>query len=120
MQRSAQHERRNQTAPDKISKRSHLHRRLPAEACGDDAAPSTGTRHAEVTQALVEACGFSAEGENVMLQVAVLILALIPATVCVCISGYLAMNGLGGWGWFLFVGLLLSNISFNSKEEGED
>ena len=55
-----------------------------------------------------------------MLQVAVLILALIPATVCVCISGYLAMNGLGGWGWFLFVGLLLSNISFNSKEEGED
>jgi len=30
----------------------------------------------------------------------------LPSMICIGISGYLLYNGIEGWGWFLFVGLL--------------
>lgn len=42
-----------------------------------------------------------------MNRVTLLLLALIPSTACLVVSGYLAVHGMEGWGWFLFVGLLL-------------
>lgn len=32
---------------------------------------------------------------------------ILPATACFAVAGYLAIKGLDGWGWFLFVGVLL-------------
>lgn len=52
-----------------------------------------------------------------MKYIILFVLALMPATICVSVSGYLAIHGLSGWGWFLFVGLLLSSVSFSSKED---
>lgn len=31
----------------------------------------------------------------------------IPSAVCFSAAGYLAANGIDGWGWFLFVGVIL-------------
>jgi hypothetical protein len=35
------------------------------------------------------------------------ILPNIPGTMCLFFSGWLAANGIGGWGWFLFAYLLI-------------
>jgi hypothetical protein len=35
-------------------------------------------------------------------------LAFLPITFCILAATVLAYNGSGGWGWFLFVGLLLA------------
>lgn len=47
----------------------------------------------------------------------IFILALIPSTICLSLAGYLAVNNVGGWGWFLFVGLMLGGFSFTTKGE---
>lgn len=31
----------------------------------------------------------------------------IPSAVCFAAAGYLAAHGIDGWGWFLFVGVIL-------------
>jgi hypothetical protein len=39
---------------------------------------------------------------------------------CLCISGYLCYKGIGGWGWFLFVGVLFgAGISYTENKESE-
>lgn len=43
------------------------------------------------------------------------IVAIIPSIVCIATSGYMAINGMAGWGWFLFVGMCLGGFSFNSE-----
>ena len=30
----------------------------------------------------------------------------LPSIACFCLAGFLAYNGIDGWGWFLFVGVL--------------
>ena len=45
------------------------------------------------------------------------ILALIPSTICISLAGYLAVNDIGGWGWFLFAGLTLGGFSYTTRGE---
>lgn len=44
-----------------------------------------------------------------------IVLANIPAILLFCIAGYLVINSLAGWGWFLFLGLLCTHTF--SKED---
>jgi hypothetical protein len=41
----------------------------------------------------------------------------IPAIVCFAASAYMAINGKDGWGWFLFVGILLAQVFRNKSDE---
>jgi hypothetical protein len=41
-------------------------------------------------------------------------LLLISCAVCFAFAGYLAVHGLEGWGWFLFIGLLVSGVSYKA------
>lgn len=41
------------------------------------------------------------------------IVALFPCIACLIIAGYLCINGLRGWGWFLLLAFLLSNMTLN-------
>ena len=41
-----------------------------------------------------------------MKDVAMSLVVLVPSTVCFIIAGYMAINGIGYWGWFVFAGLL--------------
>lgn len=34
-------------------------------------------------------------------------IAFVPAVTCAAIAGYLAINRMDGWGWFLFVAVIL-------------
>jgi len=36
-----------------------------------------------------------------------LVFAFAPGLVCLGAAAAMALNGVGGWGWFLFAGLLL-------------
>ena len=38
-------------------------------------------------------------------------LAFAPSIACAAFAGVLAMHGLEGWGWFLFVACLLGGVS---------
>lgn len=49
-----------------------------------------------------------------MTAIALYIIALLPATLCVGVAGYMAMNGYSGWGWFLFVAVLLAQVEIKS------
>ena len=43
--------------------------------------------------------------------------ANLVALACVCVGGYLAVNGREGWGWFLFVGLLCAgSVKFTTRD----
>lgn len=53
-----------------------------------------------------------------MKDIATIGLVCAPAIICVAAATYLAAIGADGWGWFLFVGLLLGGaISVNSNTE---
>lgn len=41
--------------------------------------------------------------------------ANLLAIVCVCVAGYMAINKINGWGWFLFIGLCCA-CSVNFKD----
>jgi len=45
----------------------------------------------------------------------------LVALACIGVSGYLAVNGKDGWGWFLFAALLCAgSVSFGTeKDENE-
>ena len=46
------------------------------------------------------------------------ILALRSATIaCVMAAAYLASKGIGGWGWFLFVGVVVSEGHVSTKKD---
>ena len=47
-----------------------------------------------------------------------LLIANIPSLTLFIISGILAYNGLNGWGWMLFAGILISKTT--SNKEGEE
>lgn len=46
----------------------------------------------------------------------VYLLANIPAVFLICISSYLAVHGIHGWGWFLFVAFCL-HVTVENKEK---
>jgi len=46
-----------------------------------------------------------------MNQSLLLLLSNLPALACVIGAAVLAINQVAGWGWFLFVGLLMTNYS---------
>jgi hypothetical protein len=48
--------------------------------------------------------------ENDM-QVVIVVLLLLPAILCLGLAAWLCFKGKDGWGWFLFVGLLLGSIA---------
>jgi hypothetical protein len=44
----------------------------------------------------------------------------LVALLCICLSGYLLLHDKGGWGWFLFVGLLCAGTAtFKGEKENE-
>jgi hypothetical protein len=47
--------------------------------------------------------------------VIVVILRIISGVIAIGVGGYLAMIGKAGWGWFLFVGLILACINISEK-----
>jgi hypothetical protein len=47
----------------------------------------------------------------------VLLLALIPSAACIILSGYMAVHDIAGWGWFLFVGMLLGGFSYSTQDK---
>lgn len=50
-----------------------------------------------------------------------LLLANIPAIICLVIAAYLAVNSIYGWGWFLFMALLISkSATMNENNSDED
>jgi len=58
-----------------------------------------------------------------MLDIAKTVTLNLVALVCAGISGYLAVNGTEGWGWFLFAAIITSNAEYSSittKEEKND
>lgn len=50
-----------------------------------------------------------------MKMIIMIFVCLIPAIICSCASVYLAVLGVDGWGWFLFVAVLMSS-SLSVKE----
>jgi hypothetical protein len=36
--------------------------------------------------------------------------AIIPSSICIGGAVYMAVNGISGWGWFLFVGVLVLGV----------
>lgn len=50
--------------------------------------------------------------------IAIVVLSM-PCTACVILAGYLCAHGVDGWGWFLFIGLLLGGGSYRSTKESE-
>lgn len=50
-----------------------------------------------------------------------LVLGHIPSLTCVLIAGYLAINGLSGWGWFIFGAvLLMGRVTVSEDDEKQD
>lgn len=41
--------------------------------------------------------------------------AIIPTSLCVGVAAYMAINGMSGWGWFLFSALVLGAIAQGVK-----
>jgi hypothetical protein len=44
-----------------------------------------------------------------------LLICNLPAVACVIFSGILALHGIPGWGWFLFVGLMTTSYLSSSE-----
>ena len=40
-----------------------------------------------------------------------LLLGNLGAVACVVCAAILALNGIGGWGWFLFVGIMMTSYT---------
>ncbi len=49
-----------------------------------------------------------------------LFVANIPTLLCFSISGYLVIQSITGWGWFLFVGLLCTHTLTTEEDEAEE
>ena len=49
-----------------------------------------------------------------MKDIALVILFLLPCCLCVLGAVYIAVTGSDGWGWFLFVAVLLGSVKYNS------
>lgn len=47
------------------------------------------------------------------------VFARIPSAVSIGIAGYLAVIGKDGWGWFLFIGLLLGSGTLRTGKSAE-
>lgn len=50
-----------------------------------------------------------------MNQSLLLLLSNLTALACVIAAAVLAVKSIAGWGWFLFVGLLMASSSSNSS-----
>jgi len=46
-------------------------------------------------------------------------LFMTPATIGVSFAGYLALHQIGGWGWFLFVAVVLSSVRIRTGKSAE-
>lgn len=46
-----------------------------------------------------------------------LLIANIATIICVSFACYLAVKGIDGWGWFLFVGVLLGTVPKSNKSD---
>ena len=46
----------------------------------------------------------------------VFILSMIPSLACIITSAILCVKGKEGWGWFLFVGLLLAGGAMSGSD----
>jgi len=49
----------------------------------------------------------------------VFLLLLLPL-VCICLAALLALKGIEGWGWFLFVAVLCSGADVVQKHVGNN
>lgn len=47
-----------------------------------------------------------------------LLIANIPTVICALASCYMAVNSIEGWGWFLFVAVLLGVYPKSKDDEG--
>lgn len=45
--------------------------------------------------------------ELTVTEMLLLMTSYIPAVLCIVLAGLLVMRGIGGWGWFLFVAILV-------------
>lgn len=50
----------------------------------------------------------------------IILLANIPCGICIATAAYMAINSYAGWGWFLFVGFLISALPKVNSEKGGD
>lgn len=50
----------------------------------------------------------------------IILLANIPSGMCIGTAAYMATNSYAGWGWFLFVGFLVSALPKATSEKGGD
>lgn len=57
------------------------------------------------------------EGEGMNMLTIIVIGRLACALASILVAGYLAMRGLNGWGWFLFIGLILGSITGSSSDK---
>jgi hypothetical protein len=55
-----------------------------------------------------------------MSRTALTLVCLLPSTVCAAVGGWLCYAGRDGWGWFLFVAVLLYTIPGWRGETTED
>ena len=46
----------------------------------------------------------------------IFVLSMIPSLACIITSAILCMKGKEGWGWFLFVGLLLAGGAISGSD----
>jgi hypothetical protein len=49
----------------------------------------------------------------------VIVLSLLPGLLCIGLAGYLATQSIEGWGWFLFVALVLGMKALRYSDESE-
>ena len=49
-----------------------------------------------------------------------LLIVNIPTMLCVVASAYIATNGIRGWGWLLFVAVLLAHTVSYDKSKSDD
>lgn len=50
----------------------------------------------------------------------ILLMAMIPAALCIATAAYMAIHGIPGWGWFLFVGCLLGGFKYSEEAKKND
>jgi hypothetical protein len=50
---------------------------------------------------------------------AITIVLILPASICLSVAGYMAINQIGGWGWFLTVGLLLGAFRYSTNQKAD-
>lgn len=49
----------------------------------------------------------------------IFMVALIPSCLSVIAAAYMAVYGISGWGWFLFVGVILGGASYSTSGSKE-